>query len=135
MEVYLIRHGATVNYDEDGPLADKDRYVSKEGLEDLYKKFTQLRLSLEGKNFRILTSPLYRARQTAQLLQSLTAMPLEVMDFDAVTRTKNLKEALKAYPEAVYCVISHEPFISRMIWDIRGEKVRVPMGTIHKVDM
>lgn len=135
MKVYLIRHGVTVNYDENGPLADRDRYVSKEGMEDLYKKFSHLRLELEGQNFRILSSPLYRTRQTAKLLQDLTGMPLVVTDFQTVTKTKKLRAALETYPEDIYCVVSHEPFISRMIWDFTGQKVRVKMGTIHPVDL
>ncbi|MGK7871923.1 MAG: phosphohistidine phosphatase SixA [Xenococcaceae cyanobacterium] len=68
MELYLIRHGIAADHaaytnDEARPLTDKGREKTKKVAQRLYD--IGLRLDL------ILTSPLLRARQTAEILQDV----------------------------------------------------------------
>ena len=48
---------------------------------------------------------------------------------------KYLKECLDEVREQIVCVISHEPYISQMIWDLAKRNERVPMGSIHKIEI
>lgn len=135
MIFYLIRHGKTVDFDERGfPLKDRDRYVSKEGLKELEGKFLELSQELKGKNFRIFSSPLYRAKQTAKVLHDLTGVPVEAKTFKEVTESWALLECAEEVREEIICVISHEPYISQIIWEFTGRSEHVPMGSIHKVE-
>ncbi len=68
MEVYLIRHGiaaerGTYTDDEKRPLVEQGRYKTKKVAENLLS--TKLRFDL------MLTSPLVRAYQTAEILQQV----------------------------------------------------------------
>lgn len=136
MILYLIRHGKTVDFDEKGrPLGDKGRYVSQEGLEELRESFESLKEEIQGEECRIFTSPYYRTRQTAKVLQEVLGLPVEVKTFKEVTQAFYLKECLDEVREKIVFVISHEPYISQMIWDLAKRNERVPMGSIHKIEI
>lgn len=135
MILYLIRHGKTVDFDERGwPLGDKNRYVSKEGLAALREAFIDLKEEIGEEDLRIFTSPYYRAKQTANVLQEVTHSLVEVKTFKEVTQADALLECLDEVREDVVCVISHEPSISQIIWDLTGKTIHVSMGTIHRLD-
>jgi len=67
VELYLIRHGIAVNRDSD--ILDEERMLSLEGRQKTQK--VAKRLEELGLRFNlILTSPLVRSHQTAEILQS-----------------------------------------------------------------
>ncbi|MDF5707725.1 MAG: phosphohistidine phosphatase SixA [Nostoc sp. S4] len=65
MELYLIRHG--IAEDKDLGIKDEERSLTKEGTQKT-EKVAQKLVKLDLKFDLIVTSPLVRARQTAQIL-------------------------------------------------------------------
>src|SRR5262247_3681236 len=67
MNLYLMRHGIAVDSDQPGPEADGARPLTQKGLKRTRRAARGLRrlgVSFDG----ILTSPLVRARQTAEIV-------------------------------------------------------------------
>uniref|UniRef100_A0ACD5GP52 Phosphohistidine phosphatase SixA n=1 Tax=Desertifilum tharense IPPAS B-1220 TaxID=1781255 RepID=A0ACD5GP52_9CYAN len=73
MELYLIRHGIAA--DREAYERDRDRPLTEEGRKKTQKVAKRLR-SLDLNFDLILTSPLIRARQTAEILLSQHLAPL-----------------------------------------------------------
>ena len=74
IQIYLIRHGeAEKSWEEDSDpgLSDLGKQQSKEIIEIMIEE-------LKGKEFRLLTSPLKRAQQTAMPLQKFTGINIEI---------------------------------------------------------
>lgn len=83
MVVTIVRHGPAVDVGENGVKRDGDRMLSDEGREKTAAVAAGLR-ALECRPDHIFTSPLIRARETAELLAS------GLMDNGAVTMAEEL---------------------------------------------
>ena len=113
MKVFLVRHSHAVDADAD--LADPQRFLSAKGRE--IARLVGERLREEGVVFdTVLTSPLVRAVQTAEILvhalgfgQPVQALP-SLAPGGSVRRTS---EEIAALGVAVACV-GHEPSISAL---------------------
>jgi phosphohistidine phosphatase len=79
MEIYLIRHGIAV--EAEATASDEDRWLTKRGAKKVRRVASNLR-SLDLEIDIILSSPLVRAQQTAELLVS-----------------KGLSETLEIHPD------------------------------------
>ena len=73
MEIYLIRHAIAEERGDDWP-DDDDRPLTEEGIRRFEEAARGL-LEFDAHPVRILTSPLVRARQTAELLAAATHPP------------------------------------------------------------
>ncbi len=65
MKIYLLRHGSAVNIGEQGVCTDKERMLTKEGRECTATVLHRLRKVCKPQ--QIWTSPLVRARETAEI--------------------------------------------------------------------
>lgn len=113
MNVYLVRHARAVS---EGPkLADEQRFLDAEGRRTARAVGDKLRA--EGVSFdAVLTSPLVRAVQTAELLATATGYDGVVESFFALAPglpPRVVAEELAAHGESV-CVVGHEPTISAL---------------------
>lgn len=81
MNVYIIRHGIAVDIGERGVMCDADRMLSAEGCEKTAAAARGLK-QLEVRPDLIVTSPLVRARETAELVGRELGYdrPVEVCD-------------------------------------------------------
>jgi len=82
MDLYLMRHGIAIVRGAPGIRSDRDRHLTKKGIkrmEKAAKGLAALKISFD----HILTSPLVRARQTAEV----------------VAETLNMADRLKEIPE------------------------------------
>jgi len=67
MNLYLVRHGAAVNVGEQGVKADAERMLSPEGVQKTREVVRCLKLLATDVD-RIISSPLLRATQTAEII-------------------------------------------------------------------
>lgn len=102
--IYLVRHGEalddvnnTFGGAADDPLTEKGERLAKELAEEIKKLNPQ----------KIYSSPLQRARKTAEIIASILNLPLEVVEdlrernrYGILTGMK-MEEAKKKYPELV----------------------------------
>ncbi|HEY1096301.1 MAG TPA: histidine phosphatase family protein [Alphaproteobacteria bacterium] len=103
MKIYLVRHGETTGDIEDRIGGSYDDHLTSLGREQLAKTAQKL----ADKNIEIIfSSPLVRARESAQIIQQAIGSPIEIVDgfrerhYGVITGM--LKSEAKAkYPEAI----------------------------------
>lgn len=77
MQLYLIRHGLAVDVGEEGVVTDEDRFLSVEGRRKTTEVATALR-EIGCVVDELLSSPLKRALQTAEILAEELRIPRSV---------------------------------------------------------
>jgi phosphohistidine phosphatase len=125
MHLYLIRHAEAVPQGQDGVERDEDRPLTPAGQEQCCRVAKALRargVKLE----KVLTSPLLRAKQTAEgILSNWGEQPpaLEESEYLAPEgRKKKLLRELLALGEEEVAVVGHNPDMSELIGWLIGDK-------------
>jgi phosphohistidine phosphatase len=129
MNVYLVRHADALAAGTQGILADADRPLSPDG----QRQVTQLAAWLKHLHVRldkVLTSPLVRARQTAEgLTQHLQLPPaaLECCDYlQPGGPAKKLAKFLRELDSPEVALVGHEPDLSQhAAWLMGSKKARL----------
>ena len=116
MHVVLLRHGKAVSRDEVPDLADEARPLSAKGRRRTAKACQGL-AAMEVAPQRILTSPLLRARQTAEIAAEVLACErVEVTDLlRGGTHPGLLFEALAGRTEPEILCIGHAPHLDLVL--------------------
>ncbi len=136
MQLYFLRHGVADWPDWD-PARDDERPLTDAGVVKMKaeaKTIERLELDLKA----ILTSPLARARQTAEVVaERLAVKAIEEPALAPGFNAKRLQEVLKRYPDAgALMLVGHEPDFSRTIAQlIGGGRVAVKKGGLARVDL
>ena len=119
MNLYVLRHGIAEPLDGRRFRTDDERPLAPEGVEKMQRIGQTMRL-LKIKPDLILTSPLLRARQTAEIVAGPLKARRKVQPSDALapegrpaTLIKQLR-ALKPAPNEVV-LVGHEPYLSHLI--------------------
>ena len=113
MNIYLVRHSRAV--DEGLGLADEDRYLSSQG-RDLAVRVGQRLAEVGIALDRVLTSPLVRAVQTAELFVQGLGANLEVVTLPLLAPgypPQLAVERLSGYGTSL-ALVGHEPTISAL---------------------
>ena len=138
MEIFLVRHGVAVDRESDGP--DASRPLTNKGRRRFRKtarSFARLGCKLD----LILTSPLVRAVQTAEILAGETkhgeVAVLEELDpkFDAADLLKAL--AKRANGSRSVALVGHDPQLSSVLAALAGvevESLDVKKGAIVRLE-
>lgn len=136
MNIYLIRHGEAEQTSDSKP--HEERSLTAEGIEiikaslDVWKKFIS--------NFDIiLTSPLKRAKQTAQIIQNVFNAEFDVVE-EICLLNGGLSEDLVSIASSLnmddVAMIGHQPDIGDHLSAMIGTSLsnfRIQPGTIAKV--
>ena len=138
LELYLIRHGVAAERGEDYP-DDSKRPLTNAGISRLRKEAKAL--DALGVAFdHIITSPLVRTRQTADIFaESLKSKP-SMSQSDALapagTSTAVIQELAKHMRKGRIALVGHEPNIGELAARLIG--ARMPMefkkGAICRID-
>jgi phosphohistidine phosphatase len=125
MHVYLIRHAEAVSQGEAGVERDEDRTLTPAGQEQCRVVAQALR-QLGVKMDKVLTSPLVRARDTAESVLrhwGNGAPPVEECDYLAPggKKRKLLRELLASGGEGIG-LVGHNPDLSELVGWMIGEK-------------
>jgi phosphohistidine phosphatase len=116
MKLYILRHGEAAEHG-DPRYKENERPLTPRGIQ----RTRQLAHALDvmGIHFdRILSSPLVRAKQTAEIVGRRMKQPVELTD--ALTPSGNMKAlveqigAIRPVPENVV-LVGHEPYLSGFI--------------------
>jgi phosphohistidine phosphatase len=132
VKLYLLRHGKADWPNWDKP--DDDRPLTDEGRKQLAAVAKMLaRLEIAPV---ILTSPLPRASQTAEiagkhLREKIRVEPLLRPGFDA----GKLKKILQDFSGDTLMIVGHEPDFTRAIFQLTGGDAKLPKAGVALVDL
>jgi len=114
LKLLIVRHAIAVDHGDPAYPWDDDRPLTPEGIHKFRLASRGLK-ALGVRPERIVSSPLVRARQTAEILRDTVAPGLELTiephlepgaDFDATARV------LLPHPEETIAVVGHQPHVS-----------------------
>ncbi len=136
MQLYFLRHGLADWPDWD-QARDDDRPLTDKGIEKMKaeaKAIERLGLGLNA----ILSSPLVRARQTAEAVAE--RLNMDVIEEPALAPgfdVERLRDVLHRHPDAgALMLVGHEPDFSRTIAQlIGGGRVAMKKGGLARVDL
>ncbi len=126
MEIYLIRHGiaaarGTYTNDNERPLINKGRQKTKQVAQRLYN--CGLRFDV------ILTSPLVRAKQTAEILYQV-GLSSQVQEFAPLAPDGDIQEWINWQASNHYqtvALVGHQPDLGNwaeiLLWGVTQEKI------------
>lgn len=127
MELYFLRHGDA--------LAAEPRPLSDEGVEEVRAVAQRLK-ALGLRPDAILTSPLLRAQQTAQIVGDMLKVEPQVSELlNGGARLEDFAEAVGAHRRAgCLLLVGHEPDFSGAIRRLTGGVVDMKKAGIARVD-
>jgi phosphohistidine phosphatase len=114
MDLYIVRHAIAVERGDPAFPGDDDRPLSPEGIHKFRlaaRGLSELGLKLK----RIVSSPLLRARQTAEILRDAVGKGVEITTAKEMRPETPFDETLKAimrYDDPAIAVVGHEPHLS-----------------------
>jgi phosphohistidine phosphatase len=116
MNLYLLRHGIAVASGEPGAEVDSERPLTSKGIKRMRKASRGLR-RLEISFDAILTSPLVRARQTAEIVAHTLGLENqleEISELAPESSVDHLLSSLARFHERDHVLlIGHEPLLSQ----------------------
>lgn len=138
MRLYILRHGIAENTAPSG--RDEDRQLTDEGRDKL-RKVLKVARRAGVKPSLILTSPLVRARQTAEIAAEEFGYSGEIINTDALkpdSTPERVWEEIRVHQnEDEVILASHEPLTSAAIASLLGYpdlKVEVKKGSLTRID-
>ena len=138
LELYLIRHGVAAERGEDYP-DDSKRPLTSDGIARLRKEAKALS-ALDIGFDQILSSPLVRARQTADVFAEERKWKPPIANNDARTPAGSpagvIQELGKHMRKARIALVGHEPNMGELAAFLIGAKVPLPFkkGAICRID-
>jgi phosphohistidine phosphatase len=138
LEVYLIRHGLAAERGKEWP-DDSKRPLTPEGLVSLRKEARALN-KLEVTFDQIVSSPLVRTRQTADVFSEVLKGHPEIVLSDALapagTPAAIIQEIGKHVRKARLALVGHEPNLGELAGELIGARAALEFkkGGICRVD-
>ncbi len=115
MEIYLIRHGIAVPREAPEAIDDAGRHLTPEGIRKVRrgaKALRRLKIVID----EVWSSPLLRARQTADLIAAEFGITSRVREIDALrpgAAFPALVDELRMHADSAgLALVGHEPFLS-----------------------
>jgi phosphohistidine phosphatase len=130
----LLRHGTAVPHGAAG-LDDADRPLIAAGEREARNAGRALH-ALQVRPDRVVTSPLVRARQTAQL--AAAELGLKISEDDALSpgfTSADLDALLARHPGECIVLVGHDPDFSAIVHDVTGANVSFPKGGVASVEL
>jgi phosphohistidine phosphatase len=132
MKLFLLRHGKAEWPNWDKP--DDERPLTEEGKDQIAavaKLLARLEIAPD-----IVTSPLPRARQTAEiagqyLKQKVRVDPLLRPGFDA----SKLRKLLKNFSGDSLMVVGHEPDFTQIIFELTGGRTKLSKAALALIEL
>ena len=144
MNLYLLRHAIAAAKDDPAFESDSERPLTKKGIKK-FRKAAQGIERLEVSFDAILSSPLIRARQTADLVAEFLGQESAVEEIPALTPDSSperlLSELIDYQGKEHVMLVGHEPFLGKLAGFLVTRKndsdVRVPLrkGGICRIEI
>lgn len=133
MRIVLLRHGKAVNNEV---MPDKDRYLTDTGKLELKQTLPYLADTLKSAEWEIWSSPLVRAKKTAEiLLKSMKNTPLKIKDFVEKGSFEDLVLALQKTGAKNVVIVGHQPHLSDWVNQLTGEVIDFRKGSAAEVEV
>lgn len=133
MKLYLLRHGIADWPDWDRP--DDERPLTKKGKKKMRRMAKFLR-ELELSPARILSSPLPRAWQTAEIAAEYLGLALrEEIDLAKGFDLARLRKILTRHGDDDLMIVGHDPGFTNVIAALTGGTVKLAKGGLARVDL
>jgi len=138
LEVYLIRHGVAAERGDEFP-DDSQRPLTSDGIAALRKEVRALEALGVGFD-HIITSPLVRTRQTADVFAEHLSTRPTVSNSDALAPAGSpaavVKELAKHARKGRIALVGHEPGIGELAARFIGARAAIPFkkGAICRID-
>jgi phosphohistidine phosphatase len=138
LELYLIRHGVAAERGEEYP-DDSKRPLTSEGIARLRKEAKALD-ALDVAFDQILSSPLVRAKQTADIFAETMKGKPSIVTVDALTPAGTpaavIQELGRHMRKASLALVGHEPNMGELAAHLIGAKTSLPFkkGAICRID-
>jgi phosphohistidine phosphatase len=133
MELYFLRHG-----EADWPSWKKDddeRPLTKHGKKEMHEVGAFLK-RIKARPDLILTSPLPRASQTAEIAaKHLKIKSREDKLLAPGFGRDELERLLRKYPEESLMIVGHEPDFSELISTLTGASLKLPKAGVALVEL
>jgi phosphohistidine phosphatase len=133
MELYFLRHGEAdwPNWKKD----DDERPLTKRGKKEMHEVGAFLK-RVKGRPDLIVTSPLPRAAQTAEIAAKHLKVKCRKDKFLRPGFGRDeLERLLRKYPEESLMVVGHEPDFSEVISKLTGASLKLPKAGIALVEL
>jgi phosphohistidine phosphatase len=133
MILYLVRHGIAVDVGENGVIRDRDRMLSNEGM-------VRTRAAAEGfaalgcDVSRIISSPLRRARETADLFQCTLGSKPQVETSERLSGDTEVEETMAwlwKQPVKPTMLVGHMPHLAELASSLLADSGQ-PMDILFK---
>ena len=144
MNLYLMRHGIAVEADEPAVTRDSERPLTPKGIKRLRRATRGIRrldIVFDG----ILTSPVLRARQTAEIVATaldLKSILEEVSGLAPESTVEHLLFGLERYQDRKHILmVGHEPLLSKTISSLlcgsrgHGMKIDLRKGSLCRIEI
>jgi phosphohistidine phosphatase len=138
LELYLIRHGIAAERGEDYP-DDSKRPLTSAGMSKLRQEAKALNALDVGFNV-IITSPLVRTKQTAEIIAGTLKEKPQVVTSDALapagTPAAVVQELARHAKQARIALVGHEPNLGELAGRLIGAKspIEFKKGAICRID-
>ncbi len=129
IQLILIRHGIAENIAEDG--TDFNRKLTNEGREKLTRRLPNLKSKVQYlENSQIWTSPLLRAKETAEILsESLSIEEIRYYDFIAEgSYDEFLTMVNLAEDNSTIFVVGHQPYLGDWSYELTKKSIPFKKG-------
>jgi phosphohistidine phosphatase len=140
MQLYVIRHGEAVDVGSNGVHSDEERPLTEKGRGQCRVVAQALRRAGVQLD-ELLTSPLVRAKQTAEELvrnwPDLKAQPTESEELEPGRRKRKLLRELLAMGSEAVGIVGHNPDLSELIGWLIGDKelgIDLPKAGVARID-
>jgi len=117
MQLYLVRHGVARDISEPGVINDVDRPLSPQG-EACTRQVAAGLARLSPRISRVISSPLLRAMQTAEIFSQALAIGGAVEPCDALASEHHIEEVIqwiKGQSDGGLMLVGHMPSLALMV--------------------
>lgn len=135
MIVYFLRHAHAE--ESDGRMPDAQRQLTERGIRHT-RRLARMLKRMEVEPDRLVSSPLTRARQTAEIVSTVTGLKVEIRDelspgfnlagLQAITRSLGMDDSVM--------IVGHEPDFSKVMASlIGGGRIIMKKGGLARIDV
>ena len=133
MKLYLLRHGKADWPNWDKP--DDERPLTKKGKKEI-RCVARLLCRLQVDSAVVLSSPLPRALETAEIVAKRLGAPLQQeRGLGKGLNAAKLRDILKRNKVDELMLVGHEPDFSGVIRTVTGGEVKLAKGGIARIDI
>lgn len=133
MKLILLRHG--IAEDRDLVKPDHLRELTEEGIWELQENAGFLYLYLQEQEVRLISSPLVRSIQTADILKETGLGTYQAMDFVAGGNIDDLKKLVRTRPDITHVIVGHSPYLEEWVYAITSQHLDMKKGSACLIEI